>query len=56
MITHLGPNVTNGHYVAFCQGPEQNQGFRCDDEKIRDVSYQEVMHSEPYMLFYRGVK
>lgn len=52
MITHKGGNISNGHYIAFCREADPNNWKRCDDESIRDVSFQEVLHTEPYMLFY----
>lgn len=45
----------HGHYLAYCH--RNDCGWLCcNDDVVREVSFQEVLHCEPYMLFYRAVE
>ncbi|KAK8833264.1 hypothetical protein WA577_007795 [Blastocystis sp. JDR] len=57
VIAHQGTELMKGHYVSYCRVSEGFDGWVCcNDQWVREVSYQEVLHAEPYMLFYRAVK
>ena len=57
MIAHQGTDLMKGHYVSYCRVSEGFDGWVCcNDQWVREISYQEVLHAEPYMLFYRAVK
>lgn len=57
MIAHQGTELMKGHYVSYCRVSEGFDGWVCcNDQWVREVSYQEVLHAESYMLFYRAVK
>lgn len=45
----------HGHYCAYCYDGKRNW-VCCNDDIVRDVSFQEVLHAEPYMLFYRAIQ
>lgn len=45
----------HGHYVAYCYRLDQGW-ICCNDDVIREVSFQEVLQCEPYMLFYRAIE
>lgn len=48
--------MTNGHYIAYVRGEDEQDWMCCDDSIVRYVSLQEVLTTEPYMLFYRAVE
>ncbi len=57
--THIGENVNSGHYIAYLH--TQTGWIKCDDDKITDVSYDEIndlingnsSRETPYILCYR---
>lgn len=46
----------NGHYIAYVRGESDQDWVCCDDAVVRSVSIQEVLTTEPYMLFYRAIE
>ena len=55
VISHIGNDLMHGHYVAYCYRLDQGW-ICCNDDVIREVSFQEVLQCEPYMLFYRAIE
>ena len=46
----------NGHYFCYCKTSNDNsEWICCNDDVIRSVSMAEVLHTDPYMLFYRAI-
>jgi len=61
-VEHRGSSLGTGHYVAYVKGVRTGWGelvegsspawFRASDMDVREVPLQEVLESEPYILFY----
>lgn len=50
IVEHQGPNMSNGHYVAYVQG---SQGWLLkDDERTSSIELSEVLKKPAYLLFY----
>ncbi|CAO2184389.1 unnamed protein product [Urochloa humidicola] len=67
VVEHIGgPSMNAGHYVAYVRarrlGDQQQQSscssswFCADDSYIREVTLEEVLKREAYMLFYEQVE
>ena len=66
VIEHRGRTVTVGHFVAYVRGSrifsEQETSsssscwFRANDKSIREVSLDEVLKCEAFLLFYEKVE
>ncbi|KAB8109287.1 hypothetical protein EE612_045505 [Oryza sativa] len=61
-VEHLGPSMYAGHYVAYVRPspPQQTNGssswFRASDTDITEVSLEEVLKREAYLLFYERIE
>lgn len=56
VISHRGNSPMNGHYFCYCKTSNDNsEWICCNDDVIRSVNMAEVLHTEPYMLFYRAI-
>ncbi len=53
--THLGSSSNCGHYIAYCFREKENQYFCFNDEYARMISFDELKHGEPYILFYEQI-
>ncbi|XP_015695788.1 ubiquitin carboxyl-terminal hydrolase 1-like [Oryza brachyantha] len=62
VVEHLGQGNDAGHFVAYVRPshPEQTSGssswFRASDENIREISLEEVLKCEAYLLFYERME
>uniref|UniRef100_A0A0E0QLI1 Ubiquitin carboxyl-terminal hydrolase n=1 Tax=Oryza rufipogon TaxID=4529 RepID=A0A0E0QLI1_ORYRU len=62
VVEHLGPSMYSGHYVAYVRPspPQQTNGssswFWASDTDIREVSLEEVLKCEAYILFYERME
>ncbi|CAL4999883.1 unnamed protein product [Urochloa decumbens] len=67
VVEHIGgPSMNSGHYVAYVRarrlGDQQEQSscssswFCADDSSIREVTLEEVLKREAYILFYEQVE
>ncbi|OAY55354.1 hypothetical protein MANES_03G147300v8 [Manihot esculenta] len=65
VVEHSG-TMRGGHYVAYVRGGERSQGkaenenggsvwYHASDVYVREVSLEEVLHCEAYILFYEKV-
>ena len=50
VVVHHGPQIQNGHYLAFCK--QEKRWYRFDDEIVAIVTMEEVLGQEAYLLFY----
>ncbi|KAJ8607408.1 hypothetical protein CTAYLR_009947 [Chrysophaeum taylorii] len=50
VVNHSGADVARGHYTCYVH--EGGKWFVCDDTKVNEVDFEEVHHSEGYILFY----
>ena len=50
VICHKGPNISNGHYIAYVLAGEK--WLKADDRTIKEVRYETVKRKEAYLLFY----
>ncbi|KAK9664553.1 hypothetical protein RND81_14G051000 [Saponaria officinalis] len=68
VVEHSG-SMTGGHYVAYVRGggssnvrsednhrPRQNVWYHASDAYVREVTLDEVLQSEAYILFYEKVQ
>ena len=56
VITHLGDNGENGHFIAHCLSPIDGELYTYNDaivSKIDDIKKQVVDLGMPYLLFYQ---
>ncbi|KJE88370.1 hypothetical protein CAOG_000031 [Capsaspora owczarzaki ATCC 30864] len=51
VVSHRG-GVNSGHYVAYAQHPQSGRWFEYDDSDTTEVSVQDVLDQEAYILFY----
>lgn len=65
VVEHLG-TMRAGHYVAFLRGDERSRGkaekecrssvwYSASDAYVREVSLDEVLRCEAYILFYEKI-
>lgn len=50
VVEHRG-KLNSGHYIAYVEKP--SGWYKCSDSHISKVTLDDVLQSEPYMLFYR---
>lgn len=55
VVVHVGKNSHSGHYLAYVRNIAKNEWWKMDDSRVTQVSTEEVLRSEAYMLFYRVV-
>ncbi|XP_019867930.2 ubiquitin carboxyl-terminal hydrolase 36 isoform X2 [Aethina tumida] len=51
LVTHMGPNVSCGHYTAVAQAPSGNF-YQFDDSMVRPISHQAVFNTNAYIMLY----
>ena len=66
VVEHCGPSMNAGHYVAYVRarrlGNQEQQSscsaswFCADDGHIREVTLEEVLKREAYILFYEKME
>jgi len=56
LIVHNGKNSHSGHYIAYVRNIQKNEWWKMDDARVTQVTIEEVMQAEAYMLFYRVVE
>ena len=58
LIEHTGADVRSGHYFAYVNKGTPRVGYwqKCDDSAVSDISEQEVLKREAYILFYRKTR
>lgn len=49
---HEGSSLNNGHFITFCRNSREEDFYSFDDEKVRRVSYEEVLRGKAYLLCY----
>jgi len=62
LVEHSG-TMRGGHYVAYVRGGHRNSGkenegftwYQASDAYVREVSLDEVLRCEAYILFYEKV-
>ena len=58
VITHLGPSIKSGHYIAYCKEYFQNNWLKFNDamvEPVKDFKKEVIDADMPYLLFYKKV-
>ena len=58
VITHLGGNDMNGHFIAYCKDPISNDWYQYNDAIVNPVSnFQNdvINYAMPYLLFYQKI-
>ena len=56
VVTHIGKNDLNDHFVASCKNPIDNKWYRFNDaiiNQITDVQKEVIEFGTPYILFYQ---
>ena len=56
VVTYLGENQFNGHFIASCKSPIDNQWYRYNDAiitKITDINKYILYFGYYYFLFYK---
>jgi ubiquitin C-terminal hydrolase len=53
MTLHQGSTGSRGHYVAFTK--RDGVWYKFDDEVFREVSEDEALDQEVYLLFYQRI-
>lgn len=66
VIEHLGRTVTPGHFVAYVRGSRivseqklsssSSSWFQANDTRIRNISLDDVLKREAFLLFYEKIK
>lgn len=51
IICHIGSDMIIGHYISFVYNFEHSKWFKCNDEKIREVSYSDVLRESSKTSF-----
>lgn len=59
LVEHSG-TMGRGHYVAYIRGDDKERRdssvwYRASDSFVRTVSFEEVIRSEAYILFYKRI-
>ncbi len=58
VITHLGLSGADGHFIAHCLSPIDNQWYTYNDAKvnlIKDMKTEVIDLGMPYLLFYQRI-
>ncbi|CAD5234489.1 unnamed protein product [Bursaphelenchus xylophilus] len=53
VVSHRGSSVDFGHYVAYCLNDVDGNWYEYDDSFVRQISEDEVLNCEAYVLFYQ---
>ena len=56
VVTHMGESGANGHFVANCRSPRDNNWYRFNDDLVNpvtDFNQQILNDAMPYILFYK---
>ena len=56
VVTHMGESGSNGHFIATCKSPIDNNWYQYNDDlvfKINNFKSQIVEYAMPYILFYQ---
>ncbi|XP_048767727.2 ubiquitin carboxyl-terminal hydrolase 2-like isoform X2 [Ostrea edulis] len=51
VVVHTGA-VSGGHYFSYVKPSGTEQWYKCNDMIVQQVLEDEVLHSDPYLLFY----
>lgn len=54
IVHHEGPNRHSGHFKAYIKS-ENKMWYCADDDTVKIVTWETVMKSQPYILFYQKV-
>jgi ubiquitin C-terminal hydrolase len=52
LIQHIG-GVSGGHYISYCKNYKNNNWYEFDDSRTRQITEQQVLEKEAYILFYQ---
>ena len=58
VVTHMGENGANGHFIAFCRSPINDQWYNYNDDlcfPVNDFKSDVIDYAMPYILFYQKV-
>ena len=60
VITHLGGDGMDGHFIAYCKNPINNLWYLFNDSIVKEVNYanfktEVIDYAMPYLLFYQKV-
>jgi len=55
IVEHFGRRSRAGHFIAYKRLKLDDAWLRCSDEMVKEVSWDEVALSKPYLLFYESV-
>jgi ubiquitin C-terminal hydrolase len=60
VITHLGGDGMDGHFIAYCKNPINNLWYQFNDSIVKEVNYanfktEVIDYAMPYLLFYQKV-
>ena len=56
VVTHMGESGSNGHFIATCKSPIDNNWYQYNDDlvfKINNFKSQILDYAMPYILFYQ---
>ena len=58
VITHLGGDGMDGHFIAYCKNPISNSWYQYNDSLVNEVNYanfktEVIDYAMPYLLFYQ---
>ena len=59
VITHLGQSGADGHFIAHCLSPIDQNWYTYNDAKvtlIKDMETEVVNLGMPYLLFYQRIE
>ena len=54
LVVHIGDSIAQGHYTSYVK--RGNIWFCCDDDRVSEVSEDEVLKQNPYMIFYQAAQ
>ena len=55
---HMGENGANGHFIAFCRSPINDQWYNYNDDLcflVNNFKEQVIDYAMPYILFYQKI-
>ena len=58
VVTHMGENGANGHFIAFCISPINDQWYNYNDDLcflVNNFKEQVIDYAMPYILFYQKI-
>ena len=57
IVTHFGPSIMGGHFIAFCKSFVDQKWYKYNDTLVIPSSFQEARSTGvPYILFYSKIK